>query len=162
MRSTYFLLFLIPTLVGCQLPAIDAEPVIVESVQSQPTAVDDWLLRRQKLCQLPEIERRARLKLYGDDRSQNEARRMKRLMLTSCAPDQTPGQMFEALAALPDNPSWPPAQKALIEMVRDYAQSYRVLEQQKRDLEQKLEDTINGIQQIEAEIDGMQSSGGER
>ncbi|MEK7152505.1 MAG: hypothetical protein AAB834_01030 [Patescibacteria group bacterium] len=156
MRS--LLLLMLPMVSGCQ-SALDAEQVIVDSASSSPTTVEDWLLKREELCQLPNIERRARLKLYGDDRSRNEAYRMERLMLASCAPDQTPGQMFEALAALPENPSWPPAQKALIEMVRDYAKSYRMLEQQKRDLERKLEDTINGIQKIEAEIDDMQSNG---
>lgn len=123
--------------------------------------VEDWLESRQRLCQTSATERRARLDaLASRARDTREDEKIERVLLASCQPDITPGLLLEALNDLPDNGERTLAQQSLVQLIRDMARSYRLLEDRNRQLAAQLEATINGIRDIETEIDSIKPEGG--
>ena len=158
-----FIFFLLPLLSGCEtlLVGPDNEPDCPRppATEHPGKSTEYWLEKRRELCGLPDIERRARLKFYSDEGEKRQDAQLERLLLASCQPDQTPGLLYEALRDFPPETTETHPQSALIEVIRDFARSYRALETKTRNLEEKLESTIDGIQQIEAEMNGIHSKG---
>lgn len=154
-----FPILLVILLSGCHnLQEQETPPPDIDIPVQEVTAVEQWLLQRTELCNLPEIERRAQLTFLSKDPI-NEDALMKRLILAGCNPDQTPGLLAQALEAIPQTTEYSPAMAALLEMNRDFVKSYKILESNNQQLNERLKVTIDGIQQIEAEIDGLQSNG---
>lgn len=141
--------------------AIDAEP-------------DSWLQVRSDLCRLPEPQQRARYDMLAGDGASSAGSRMQQLLLATCAPDRTPGLLRETLAADSADASGDTGQQPLLELIRDFSASYQILENRIRELEQQvvtkdgelektrqeLAATVDGIRQIESEIDDLQTGGG--
>ena len=150
-----FILLTASLLAGCQLPPA-AEAPGGRGPATGTVSLEQRLARRDTLCQLSELERRAQLRFLKEQRDESSA--MERLLLASCRPDQTPGLLYEALEALPTAAALSPADRTLVALIRDFSRSYRLLEANNQLLKERLEATIEGIQQIESDIDGM--SGG--
>lgn len=140
-------------LAGCQAlePALLAVPD-TPCVEERRETVSDWLLKRQKLCELEADEQRARLRGPGGG---SEGKAIERVLLASCEPERTPGLLREALHELPSDPDRDPALQALLDMIRDHARSYRLLEDRNAQLAVQLEATIEGIRQIESDMENM-------
>ncbi len=151
-RSTLWLVAVL--LAGCQpLQPVPVDDLpVCEAVDPEPDPATTWLLRRSELCSLEGEVQRARLaELQGHD----EATAIERVLLTSCDPARTPGLMREALNALPDNPDRDPALQSLLNMLRDHTRSYRMLEDRNSQLAEQLEATVEGIRQIEADMESL-------
>ena len=144
------------------------EPAHPISVDADP---DSWLQVRSDLCGLPEAQQRARYDmLSGDDAAGS---RMQRLLLATCVPDRTPGLLRETPAAGGAEALGDAGQQHLVELIRDFSASYQILEARVYKLElqvahkdgelektrQELSATVDGIRQIESEIDGLRTGG---
>lgn len=153
MRKTVSAVVLAALLTGCQ--TLELEPLVDETESAvvdmeAPQEVADWLLKRQQWCELEAEERRLRLREPAGD---SEEARLDRVLMASCEPERTPGLLREALVAVPEQED--PALQALLNMIHDHARSYRVLEEQNAQLAEQLENTIEGIRRIEADMDHL-------
>lgn len=154
------LLLVLALLQGCQsgVPGQPPEPLAPDP-KTKPE-VEDWLESRHRLCQASATQQRARLDtLARRARETSDDEKIERVLLASCEPDITPGLLREALNDLPDNGERTLAEQSLVQLIRDLARSYRILEDRNRELAAQLEATINGIRDIETEIDSMQLKG---
>ncbi|MCK9469244.1 MAG: hypothetical protein M0Q49_07490 [Porticoccaceae bacterium] len=117
------------------------------------TSPRDWLVERTELCQQSVPEQRARMmELTVGGKTPED--RMERLLLASCQPERTPGLLREALAQF-DEPPATESERALVSLLRDHARTYRLLEERNTQLAEQLETTINGIRDIENEVDAL-------
>ncbi len=130
-----------------------------------PVAVDlahaparDWLLARAELCRQGMPEQRARMMELAVAGGGHEER-MERVVLASCHPDHTPGLLREALRDFDDSDA-SDRDRALLGLLRDHARSYRLLEERNAALAAQLEATINGIREIEADLDALRPERG--
>lgn len=120
------------------------------------STVEGWLRFRHTLCQLPMKEQRSRLKFLTQATqplSNEEA--VERLLLATCHPELTPGLLREALGSFSINDDMPDAERHLIQMVRDFESGSRALEERNRQLRKKMANTVDGIRDIEAEMDNL-------
>lgn len=130
-----------------------------ESSDCRPEAGSDvarWLEERDRLCRLTMDEQKQKFKQIeeGGDKSTKESR-MTRMLLSSCSPDMTPGLLRQALNDVSKIDDLSPDERRLIELVRSFEQSNRILESRNQSLKSDLEETVNGIREIEADIGGM-------
>lgn len=142
-------------LAGCQTSSIAPEgesaPVVVVPVEEAPD-VADWLARRSELCVLDTEDQRIQLR---QPPAETEAGRLEQVLLASCQPEYTPGLLREALSALSPDQYTDQAVQDLLQLLQDHARSYRILEERNAQLAAQLEATIDGIRQIEADMDGL-------
>ncbi|HLS99469.1 MAG: hypothetical protein WDA10_08925 [Porticoccaceae bacterium] len=141
-------------LAGCQ--SQPSSPVADAATPALASALDadHHLLARERLCALPRGEQRLRLmELSTPGRDRGE--RFSRLLLASCNPEATPGLLRQALGALGDGADFSPGERALVALIRDQARSYRVLEERNAELAARLAETIDGIRDIEADMDNL-------
>lgn len=151
-------------LTGCQSLLEDsaiheeAAPVSisVQPAPESPSALDKWLLTRQRLCTMPSDEQRIQLQALATVRGEQS---IERVFLASCNPEQTPGLLREALSNLDPQDDWSSGQYALLAMIQDHARSYRILEEKNTQLAKQLETTINGIREIETDMDNLHNNG---
>ena len=115
-----------------------------------PAPVEQWLEDRDRLCQLAPETRRARLDAIAAAPEGADDDKIVRLLLASCQPD-----LMEALNDLPPDKDRDPARTALIRLLSDMARSYRILDERNRELEARLERTIDGIRQIESDMNSL-------
>lgn len=158
-----------------RLVKVPVEPVVERETRQTLVPVAQLLAARQVLCRLPAGERSSRLRLYRRffiEKKGDEARLQREtgaavsqqthlfyaLMLASCEPQQTPGAMSEMLAAADSVGGWPEEHEALIDLLRAEREAYMVLNNEYRELLQQHEKTIQGIKNIEAEIDKAEES----
>lgn len=122
--------------------------------QVGPEPAIGLLAKRQAWCLLPEPER-----LQVDEvlRAQsNNSSLFQRLMLTSCAPDKYAQQSQDLIKAL-DQQQLSEAERALLALI-DVANRNLLHTQRERDtLRIKLRDTIDGISNIETQINSSET-----
>jgi len=123
--------------------------------------INGWLLERQALCSLTANDQRRRLEALARSPSDSFAA-LQRVFLASCRPESTPGLLRDALNSLDIKPSWTPAQHALLAMMRDHVRSYGVLEERIAGLSRELENTIDGIREIETDMEKINLNNGVR
>lgn len=143
-------------LVGCHsLSPPDAEIISVDDLLLPPVVTPhrDWLLVRLEICRQSIPEQRARMMELTVETITAEER-MERLLLATCHPESTPGLLREALAGF-DSLAATESEQALVNLLRDHARSYRLLEEKNARLAAQLEATINGIRDIETEMDAL-------
>lgn len=135
-------------LAGCQ--TLEPSPAAVSACPDdhQPDLASSWLLKREQLCLLEGEEQRSRLR---EVENSSEQKRIEKILLASCEPEKTPGLLREALNELQGHSD--PAMQALVNMIHDHAHSYRVLEERNAQLAAQLETTIDGLRQIEADME---------
>ena len=112
--------------------------------------LESLLAFREQVCQLSEQERMALRDQYR--RAETDENVMSQLMLATCRPDQTPGLLANSLVLARNIEETPRGFDALLQLLSAESRSYALLEQRLRDTEQRLENTIEGIRAIEAEM----------
>lgn len=105
---------------------------------------------RQKTCQRPAQERDRMLSAYREATSDEAL--LKTLMLATCEPDQTPGLLANSLVEARDLQHPPPGFSAFLDLLAAEAKSYSLLDRRLRETRKRLEDMIEGIRTIEAEM----------
>lgn len=136
------------------LPEQSPEPRPSGAVVTVPSRAEWLLLKRESLCERSPEERRAlHDKLVG---ARDDSSAERRVLLASCRPEQTPGLLRKALQALPESEDRTVAERALFRLMEDHARSYRILEEKNRKLEAQLKTTIEGIREIETDMDRLQ------
>ncbi|MGD9661346.1 MAG: hypothetical protein AB7U63_08730 [Porticoccaceae bacterium] len=133
-----------------------AAPMDAESAGH--TSINDWLMERQTLCSLAVDDQRRRLEMLAQS-SSDSFEALQRVFLASCRPESTPGLLRDALNNLDIKPSWTAAQHALLVMMRDHARSYGILEERITSLSTELETTIEGIRDIETDMEKINLNG---
>lgn len=153
-----------------RLVKVPVEPVVDRESRQSLVPVAQLLSARQVLCRLPARERDSRLRLYrrffvekeGDEKRlqretgaavSRQTHLFYALMLASCEPQRTPGAMVEMLAVAETASGWPEEHEALIDLLKAEREAYSLLNTEYRDLRRQHEKTIQGIKNIEAEID---------
>ncbi len=133
------------------------------SARSTESAVDRWLRERHAECQLSTEQRKAKLQrleqIQGERTLSDD---LKKLALASCEPELTPGLLREALNAVASTEALAEEQRQLIALMAALDRSSRLLETRNEQLKAELERTINGIRDIEADIDDIHHNGGGR
>ena len=84
---------------------------------------------------------------------------LQKLALASCQPELTPGLLRQALNAVASTGALVEEQRQLIALIAALDRSSRLLETRNEQLKAELERTINGIRDIEADIDGIRQNG---
>lgn len=105
---------------------------------------------RHEGCQLPVEERNQLLEAYREMSSDEAV--LGALMLATCEPDRTPGLLANSLVEARSLQDPPPGFPAFLELLEAEAKSYSLLERRLRQTQQKLDDMIQGIRAIEAEM----------
>lgn len=105
---------------------------------------------RHQACQLTVEERDRLLSAYREMTSDEAV--LGALMLATCEPDQTPGLLANSLVAARNIERPPPGFPAFLELLAAEAKSYALLERRLRNTQKKLDDMIDGIRAIEAEM----------
>ena len=127
------------------------------------SAVDRWLRERSAVCQLSTEEQKAELQrieqIQGEHTLSDD---LQRLALASCQPDLTPGLLRQALNAVASTEALAEEQRRLIALIAALDRSSRLLETRNEQLKAELERTINGIRDIETDIDDIHQNGGVR
>lgn len=144
---------------GCQMPYQPVTGSAIEHKCPEASRVGTWLLQRSSLCELPVEERRLKLDALSTAGQSGNKTRIERLLLASCQPDLTPGLLMEALNGLPDQHQWSPDEIAFIQSMKDMTRSYLILDNKNRELKLQLEKTIEGIRDIEADMDRFKQNG---
>lgn len=130
-----------------------------ESIKNQPN-IEQLLQKRNKLCLLPVTEQRARFqRLKEDNPTLSKLEKFERLLLVTCHPDLTPGLLREALGDLMADDSLADDELYLLQLIRDFVNSNRLLEAENQRLKDELEATIKGIKDIESDIDNINQNG---
>lgn len=140
--------------------SMGADEVCARSMES---AVDRWLRERSTVCQLSTEEQKA--KLQHIEQTQGErtlSDDLQKLALASCQPELTPGLLRQALNAVASTGALVEEQRQLIALIAALDRSSRLLETRNEQLKAELERTINGIRDIETDIDDIHQNGGGR
>ncbi|WP_027328479.1 hypothetical protein [Marinimicrobium agarilyticum] len=105
---------------------------------------------RRVQCARPESERDSMVQSYLERSSRQAV--MRTLMLATCAPDQTPGLLANSLVKARDMEPHSADIAALLDLLAAQAESYGLLERRLNATRKKLDDMIQGIRAIEAEM----------
>lgn len=160
-----FLLFLL--LQGCELATsqLNGERGYHREGYELPRSADSiegWLEKRHKLCMLPVAELRVRYESLTETENIAKPKKneqMEKLLITTCNPNMTPGLLRNELSNIMSQRSWSDSEQHLLELIRDFNRSNTLLEEERRRLTKELESTINGIKDIESDIDNIDPSG---
>ncbi len=115
------------------------------------------------MCQLSTDERKASLQhLDQVQRERTLSDDLQKLALASCQPELTPGLLREALSAVASAEVPEGEWRQLIALIAALDRSSRILETRNEQLKAELERTINGIRDIETDIDDIHQNGGGR
>lgn len=129
-------------------------PVVLQK-RSEPAFVPEGeavalLEFRRAQCARPEAERDSMVQVYLSQSSRQAV--MRTLMLATCAPDQTPGLLVNTLLKARDMEPHSADTAALLDLLAAQADSYGLLERRLNATRKKLDDMIQGIRAIEAEM----------
>jgi hypothetical protein len=160
---------------GCSTSFLTFEPLqalqepkaveVREGVLQPQRSVNQLLLERLAVCNTPPEEQDAVLnKLLTTDQKPPangvDENKLDALMLASCRPARTPGVLNQLLADLTAEGTWPEEYAAFFDLMiagqRAYASVEKVyvdLEKAYGDLKHEHEKTIQGLSEIEAQIE---------
>jgi len=145
-------------------PAVPAKVEIREGVLQPKRSVNQLLIERLALCNASQEEQDAYMKqnLASSDVKAGsvDENKLNALLLASCKPARTPGVLNQLLADLTAAGTWPEEYAAFFDLLiagqRAYASVEKVyvdLEKAYGDLKQVHEKTIQGLSEIEAQIE---------
>ncbi len=134
-------------------------PVVEEVAVSGSNAIDalwpersvsELLLDRMSLCQRPEA---GVATAAPKPKAESIEVQLDAMLLASCQPDASPGQLNRLLADLGRAGTWPREYVALFDLLLSSQKAYGVVEKMYRDLRDEHEETIRGLGEIEADIE---------
>lgn len=105
---------------------------------------------RSQACARSGEEREALLQRFRNDDSPEAT--MGSLMLATCEPDQTPGLLANSLLAARELEDTPAGFDDLLDLLSAQARAYALVEKQLRRTRRQLDDMVEGIRNIEAEM----------
>ncbi len=142
---------------SCPSEAPPPAPVVHEVTRAPVFAtLESLVIFRHQACQQSEEERDQLLSTYREKTTDEAV--LGTLMLATCAPDQTPGLLANSLLEARSLDQPPPGFAAFLDLLAAEAKSYSLLERRLRQTQQKLDDMIEGIRAIEAEM-GLPNEG---
>lgn len=151
---------------GSRAPTVVApQPLALEEGCPPPaeSSVEQWLRERHTLCALSTEQKKARFQRLEQRRGDHTLRdHLQKLALASCQPELTPGLLRQALSDTVNIAALAQDQRELVALISALDQSARILEVRNEQLKADLERTINGIRDIEADIDDIHQNGGVR
>lgn len=132
-----------------ETPAKKPQPT-KESEEAVFSELESLLVYRERACQLAEDSREQLLRGYQELETPTAV--MATLMLASCAPDKTPGLLANSLVAARELDNATPGFKGLLNLLEAQLRSYSLIETELKKTRGRLEEMINGLRQIEAEM----------
>lgn len=162
-------------LAGCELleyfpenktvidPAAEAEGAKLQEAvtdtdedQLQPQrSVTEWLSQRHAICTGLETATEAMVPVATISSDQSIEDQLDVLLVSSCRPASTPGILSEALHSLSRAGSWPEEYLALFDMLNSSQKAYSSVEKLYRELKMEHEKTIQGLSEIEDDIEAQ-------
>lgn len=170
----YLYLILIFTLTGCteflQIKTLtegEEEPTVETSqpieakkdpaYQLQPVrSVEQLLVQRLSVCGVAKDQRETYIKKFtvqpNPQNGVNEEQ-LNQLLLASCSPETKPGVLNQLLADLTSAGTWPEGYAAFFDLVISGQRAYAAVEKVYLGLKQEHEKTIQGLSEIETQIE---------
>lgn len=137
---------------------VQLEDAVADDVdgQLQPQrSVAEWLLQRHAICTGLETATEAMVPVAAMSSGQSIEERLDVLLISSCRPASTPGILSEALHSLSRAGSWPEEYLALFDMLNSSQKAYSAVEKLYRELKMEHEKTIQGLSEIEDDIEAQ-------
>jgi hypothetical protein len=149
---------------GCSTSAVlrDPEPIgspaIARDGMLQPQrSIHELLVERLTLCSDPAADQEAYLnQMVGRDSRPGggvDEEKLNALLLASCKPARTPGVLNQLLADLTASGTWPEEYAAFFDLLIAGQRAYASVEKVYLDLKEEHEKTIQGLSEIEAQIE---------
>ncbi len=161
--------FCICLLAGCESWQTKSPPSPLPPTNSQ-SEISALLSARRQFCALPDLERAAQIVIRRDSAAENQLFEL--LLLASCDPARTPGVLRNTLEKLANHAQWTQEKQALFNLIQAQSKAYdliegsyqnlkiefKSLEAEHKKLQETLENTIKGIQQIESDMDTLRKT----
>jgi hypothetical protein len=138
-------------------PAVSAE--MREGVLQPQRSIQTLLIERLSLCNDPPVDLETYLnQVIGrptvvDDVVSVDEEKLDALLLASCKPARTPGMLNQLLADLTASGTWPEEYAAFFDLLIAGQRAYASVEKIYLDLKSEHEKTIQGLSEIEAQIE---------
>lgn len=118
--------------------------------------IDELLVQRLDICGVP-LEQRDRvvssLNVLPVEEDGVDEDLLNQLLVASCSPATTPGVLNQLLADLTSAGTWPEAYAAFFDLLISGQRAYAAVEKVYLDLKQEHEKTIQGLSEIETQIE---------
>ncbi len=140
-------------------PAQVEEAPVVPAVKlenaglSPERSVAEWLSQRQAIC--AGLDKVAESVPSKQQFTQTVEDRLNLLMITTCRPASTPGLLSEVLHGLTKLGPWPEEYLALFDLLNSGQKAYASVEKLYHDLKTEHEKTIQGLSEIENDIESQ-------
>jgi hypothetical protein len=151
---------------GCSTSAIFQKPLstvprVVErdGVLQPQRSIHELLVERLALCSNPPADQEAYLNQVvvrapiSAGSSGVDEEKLNALLLASCKPARTPGVLNQLLADLTASGTWPEEYAAFFDLLIAGQRAYATVEKVYLDLKEEHEKTIQGLSEIEAQIE---------
>lgn len=139
------------------IPAQVEEAPAATAVKSDNTGnlpkrtVAEWLAQRQAIC--AGLENVAETGPPKQQFARSREDKLDLLMITTCRPASTPGMLSEVLQSLMKLGPWPEEYLALFDLLNSNQKAYASVEKLYHDLKTEHEKTIQGLSEIENDIE---------
>lgn len=139
-------------------PLAPVDPIEAREGVLQPErSIHQLLVERLALCSSPDAEQEAYLNRISEREPTpvngvNEEK-LNALLLASCKPARTPGVLNQLLADLTASGTWPEEYAAFFDLLIAGQRAYATVEKVYLDLKTEHEKTIQGLSEIEAQIE---------
>ncbi|MFZ5654191.1 MAG: hypothetical protein ACOY42_07325 [Pseudomonadota bacterium] len=135
---------------------VQTRPAREDCTTTAPPGVEHWLAERERLCRLsPDAQKSEFKRLDGNGDAATRHARMAKMILASCQPALTPGLLRQSLGEASRIADLSAAERRLIDLIRAFDESNRILETRNQHLKSELEKTVDGIREIETDIGDM-------
>jgi hypothetical protein len=139
-------------------PSPVAHPVEARDGLLQPKrSIHQLLVERLALCSDPGTDQEAYLNQVNERGSTPangvDEEKLDALLLASCKPARTPGVLNQLLADLTASGTWPEEYAAFFDLLIAGQRAYAAVEKVYLDLKDEHEKTIQGLSEIEAQIE---------
>lgn len=142
-----------------RFPAAPPPVAAREGVLQPQRTIHELLVERLALCSNPPADQEAYLNqvvVRGPVRSGSagvDEEKLNALLLASCKPARTPGVLNQLLADLTASGTWPEEYAAFFDLLIAGQRAYATVEKVYLDLKEEHEKTIQGLSEIEAQIE---------
>lgn len=131
------------------VPVKNSRPV-GKSEEGVFSELESLLVYRERACRLSEGSRDELLRGYRELETPTAV--MATLMLASCAPDKTPGLLANSLVEARRLENNTPGFDGLLSLLEAQLRSYSLIETELKKTRSRLDEMINGLREIEAEM----------
>ena len=146
-------------LINSNLPTPPRKIEVREGVLQPERSVNQLLIERLALCNDPPANQEVYLNRVvaraapSRPGNRGDEEKLNALLLASCKPARTPGVLNQLLADLTAAGTWPEEYAAFFDLLIAGQRAYATVEKVYMDLKQEHEKTIQGLSEIEAQIE---------